>query len=123
MYSKLLGTFSPSGSVEFEFKIYDPLDAEIHYHLSGSVLRAEWKEDSFGCLQVFFVFRDELGEVAASEFFLSLNNEQKINRELLLCGFDRLASIQEPSQFSLRVERAPRNKASTERRNIRQRSR
>src|SRR2546427_9781188 len=123
VYSKLLGPFSPGCPVEFEFKIYDPFDAEVHYHFSGSVLRAEGKEDGFGCLQVFFVFRNELGEVAASEFFLSFNNEQQVDRELLSCGFDRLASVKEPAQFSLRVERSSRNKGSTERRNIDQRSR
>src|SRR2546428_5184750 len=60
--------------------------------------------------------------MAASEFFLSFNNEQKVYRELLSCGFDRLASVQEPAQFSLRVERSSRNKASAERRNIGQHS-
>src|SRR2546427_4680641 len=38
MDPKLLGTSSPGRSVELEFEEYDPLDAEIHYHFSGSVL-------------------------------------------------------------------------------------
>src|SRR6266540_3076060 len=58
--------------------------------------------------------------MAASHFFLSFNDEQQVNRYFLSGGFDRLAGIQEPSQLSLRVERASRNKASTERRNVRQ---
>src|SRR2546426_6122021 len=56
MNPKLLGTLSPSRAVKFELEEYDPLDAQVHDHLSGSVLRAEREEYSLGSLQVFLVF-------------------------------------------------------------------